>query len=224
VTTALAAYQKMKEKEENGETPMYRPKEWMRTERNKLKESKKKTWYKKGGYKSVIFVPCTPDSELMKRMDKKIKESGIEIRLIEKSGRTLGNILRTSDPRKEKKCKREDCPVCTTGGKGNCKSLNANYQMSCECDDPYTGTTTRSSYVRGKEHLKDLNDKNPESDLWEHCRKKHDGNITSFRMDVIETFKQDPLLRQISEAVRISRTDKNKVINKKEEFGATRYL
>ena len=224
VTTALAAYKKMKEREENGETPMYRPKEWMRPERNKLKESKKKTWYKKGGYKSVIFVPCTPDSELMKRMDKKIKESGIEIKLIEKSGRTLGNVLRTSDPRKEKKCRREDCPVCTTGGKGNCKSLNANYKMTCECNDPYTGTTTRSSYVRGKEHLKDLNDKNPESDLWEHCRKKHDGNLTSFRMDVIETFKQDPLLRQITEAVRINRTDKNKIINKKEEFGTTRYL
>ena len=196
----------------------------MRPERNKLKESKKKTWYKKGGYKSVIFVPCTPDSELMKRMDKKIKESGIEIKLIEKSGRTLGNVLRTSDPRKEKKCRREDCPVCTTGGKGNCKSLNANYKMTCECNDPYTGTTTRSSYVRGKEHLKDLNDKNPESDLWEHCRKKHDGNLTSFRMDVIETFKQDPLLRQITEAVRINRTDKNKIINKKEEFGTARYL
>ena len=57
----------------------------MRPERNKLKESKKKTWYKKGGYESVIFVPCTPDSELMKRMDKKIKESGIEIKLIEKT-------------------------------------------------------------------------------------------------------------------------------------------
>ena len=96
--------------------------------------------------------------------------------------------------------------------------------MTCECDDPYTGTTTRSSYVRGKEHLKDLNDKNPESDLWEHCRKKHDGNLTSFRMDVIETFKQDPLLRQITEAVRINRTDKKKIINKKEEFGTARYL
>ena len=43
-------------------------------------------------------------------------------------------------------------------------------------------------------------------------------------MDVIETFKNDPLLRQISEAVRISRTDKNQSINKKEEFGLVRYL
>ena len=109
-------------------------------------------------------------------------------------------------------------------GKGNCKALNANYRMTCECDDEYTGTTTRSSYVRGKEHIKDLSDRNPESDLWEHCVKKHGGTTKKFKMDVIETFKRDPLLRQISEAVRINRANKDKNINKKEEFGTSRYL
>ena len=43
-------------------------------------------------------------------------------------------------------------------------------------------------------------------------------------MDIIETFKGDPLLRQISESVRINRTDKDKRINKKEEFGTSRYM
>ena len=79
----------------------------------------------------------------------------------------------------------------------------------------YTSFATASLVIRNK---------NQESDLWEHCRKKHDGNLTRFRMDVIETFKQDPLLRQITEAVRINRTDKKKIINKKEEFGTARYL
>ena len=224
LTTALAAYKKIKENDEKGEAPMYRPKNWRKEERRKIKESKKTTWYKKGGYKSVIFVPCTPKSELMKRFNEKIDESGLKIKLVEKSGRTLGELLRTSDPRKKKRCNRINCPVCTTEGKGNCKAQNANYKITCECGDVYTGTTTRTSYIRGKEHHKDMSEKKEESDLWEHCVKKHEGNIKKFKMDVIETFKGDPLLRQISEAVRINRTDKDKRINKKEEFGTSRYM
>ena len=111
------------------------PKNWKREERREMKAAKKKNWYKKGGYKSVIFVPATPESELMKRFNKVVSASGIEIKLIEKSGKTLGEMLRTSDPRKERRCRRDDCPVCTTGGKGNCKTLDINYQMTCECDD-----------------------------------------------------------------------------------------
>ena len=67
ITTAIAAFRKMKESDEKGEIPMYRPKMWKRKERQKAKNARKKNWYKKGGYKSVIFVPSTPDSVLMKR-------------------------------------------------------------------------------------------------------------------------------------------------------------
>ena len=118
ITTALASYRKIKENDEKGETPMYRSKMWKRRERREAKRGRKKNWYRKGGYKSVIFVPSTPNSTLLRRYQQKVEESGIPIKLIEKSGQTLNNILRTSDPRKDKKCKRGDCPVCTTGGKG----------------------------------------------------------------------------------------------------------
>ena len=152
----------------------------------------------------------------MKRKD----ESGEKP--VEKSGATLGDLLRTSDPRKEKKCSRADCPVCISGGKGNCRTLDINYTMTCECNGVYTGTTTRSAYIRGKEHMNDMVTKKDESDLWRHCRDKHDGEEKKFRMDVVDTFRKDPMLRQVTESVRISRTDSRNLINRKEEYISTR--
>ena len=64
--SALKAYREIKRKDETGEKPMYRNKAWKRKERRKDKRDKKTQWYKKGGYDTVVFVPCTPNSELKK--------------------------------------------------------------------------------------------------------------------------------------------------------------
>ena len=58
--------------------------------------------------------------------------------------------------------------------------------------------------------------------MWRHCKEKHNGEIKKFRMDVIDTFKQDPMLRQVTESVRISHTDKTLLMNRKEEYVPTR--
>ena len=42
-----------------GVKPMYRPKEWRQDERRKEKEEKRRSWYRKGNYSSVIFVPAS---------------------------------------------------------------------------------------------------------------------------------------------------------------------
>ena len=222
LTSAFNGFEKMKEKDENGEQPLYRSKQWRKEERRIEKESKKKNWYKNGGYDSVIFVPCTQESKLMKKLQEDINDSKLKIKVIEKAGSTLGDILRTSDPRKENKCDRTDCPICTKEGKGNCRSLSVNYKLTCECESVYIGTTTRSAYVRGKEHEKYLIKKDENSDMWRHCKEKHNGEIKKFRMDVIDTFKQDPMLRQVTESVRISHTDKTLLMNRKEEYVPTR--
>ena len=218
ISTALAAYKRVRDNDENGEIPLYRPKGWKSDERRNLKEEKKKNWYKKGGYESVIFIPATPNSELMKIMKKKVEDSDLKIKVIEKSGRSLKELLRTSDPKKERKCNRNDCPVCTTGGKGNCKTMNVNYRITCECGDQYTGTTTRGGYTRGKEHIKGLREKDKNSDFWSHCVNKHDKKVTKMKMDIIETFKGDALLRQVTEAVRIERANQETLINQRKEY------
>ena len=171
---------------------------------------------------SFLYHARTQESKLMKRLQEDIRKSELKIKLVEKTGVSLGDMLRTSDPKKERKCNRADCPVCVSGGKGNCRTLDINYTMTCECNGVYTGTTTRSAYIRGKEHMNDLVSKKEESDLWKHCRDEHGGEDKKFRMDVVDTFRKDPMLRQVTESVRISRTDSRKLINRKEEYSSTR--
>ena len=43
--------------------------------------------------------------------------------------------------------------------------------------------------------------KDEDSDFLQHCKTKHGGQMKNLKMDVIETFKGDPALRQISEAL-----------------------
>ena len=54
--------------------------------------------------------------------------------------------------------------------------------------------------------------------MWRHCREKHGGDIVDFRMDVTGHYRNDAMLRQISEAVRIHRSDDNEMINNKTEW------
>ena len=222
MASALKAYHIMKEKDVTGERPLYRKKTWRRNERKKEKYNRKINWFKRGGYESIIFVPCTPKAELMKRLRENIENTTIKIKLIESSGTKLKDILRTSDPRKEKICHREDCPVCKTGGKGDCKALDVNYKVACSCGDEYNGTTTRSAYNRGTEHFAQLRDFDTESDLLQHCNNKHGGIIQKLNMSVTEKFRRDPTLRQISEAVRISTTPQEQSINSREECKLTK--
>ena len=41
---------------------MYRPREWRNKERAREKRKKQESWYTKGDYDSVIFIPATPKS------------------------------------------------------------------------------------------------------------------------------------------------------------------
>ena len=132
IDAALKAYRKMKSKDQSGEVPLYRPKEWKTKERQNKKRQKKKTWYKEGGYNSVIFVPATPKSELKKMLDENVKDSGIKIKVVEKAGTNVKRILQRSDPFKERNCGREDCIVCSTEGKGPCKAADATYKITCK--------------------------------------------------------------------------------------------
>ena len=142
----------------------------------------------------------------------------IRIKILEKSGRTLQNLLQTADPKKDKSCHRTDCVVCNTDGqKGKCMYQDSRYTMSCICKAVYNGKTSRSAYIRGNEHIRDLENEDDRSDLWNHCKEKHDGTKMKFNMIVAETFKNDALLKQVSEAVWIRNTDESIRINTKME-------
>ena len=63
---------------------------------------------------------------------------------------------------------------------------------------------------------------NTNSPLWRHCMEIHDNEIQSFVMNVTGTYKDDAMLRQISEAVQINNTDICQLMNTKGEWNITR--
>ena len=80
----------------------------------------------------------------------------------------------------------------------------------------YIGETSRCTYARGKEHIKDMDSKNDRSVLWMHAREKHDGVIPDFTCRVTGVYQRDSLLRQVSEAVMINKEQPK--MNTKEEW------
>ena len=74
--------------------------------------------------------------------------------------------------------------------------------MCCDCEELqlddeklYHGQSSRTSYLRGTEHLTDFQHKREKSIMWKHCQKKHQGNTRGigFRMDVVGVYNQDPM-------------------------------
>ena len=66
--------------------------------------------------KRVIFVPYTERSELAKRIRSKMKLyeniGCIRLRIVEKTGEKIMNMLHKSNPWKNLRCMRDDCGFC----------------------------------------------------------------------------------------------------------------
>ena len=224
---ANKAYQKLVDESNREIRPLHRPKHWCRAERKAEKGGKKKTWYKRGGAESVIFIPCTPNEQLKKKYEQEILRSGFRIKVVERSGVKIKDILHKKDPFKKKECERFDCFVCRSGGKGKeiCNKENIKYRISCteNCrrKDIYPGETSYSAYTRGKEHLEKYNRRDPNSILHNHCENEHEGRRVKFRMDITGTFHQDSTLRQISEGLDIENTSQNRLMNTRSEWNSS---
>ena len=128
--SAFAAYDRMKEEEENGVRPMYRSRNWKRNERRKEKLKKAKNWYKTGGNESVLFITATPGSELKELLQKEIAKSKFKIK-VEKSGKKIVRLLQKNNPFAKKRCGKEDCLICTEDGGGSCRETGITYSIDC---------------------------------------------------------------------------------------------
>ena len=227
VNSALNGMEVIREKEALGIRPIHRPKEWRRVEREKEKLEKKRSWYRNGGFDSVLFVPSTPKGRLRKAYQTEILQSGLRIKVVEKSGATLKSRLQVSNPFKSRQCNRNDCYVCTSGGTGDCGSEGVTYEIKCESDcgdkNIYKGESADNGYTRGKKHKTDLNARNiSNSPLWRHCRDVHNSEMQDFQMNVTGVFRDDAMLRQITEAVQIDNTNPTELMNTRAEWNMTR--
>ena len=100
VHSALKAYDTIKQKDRDGIEPLHRPKHWKQEEREQKKINKKENWYRtsNSNAKSVMFVPCTPGSTLKKKYEDILKQSNIEISVVEKGGTPLLQKFKSCEP------------------------------------------------------------------------------------------------------------------------------
>ena len=203
-----------------GVRPLYRNSSDEKMERAVKKLVKEKKWH---GKETVLFVQATPREELRRRVQEVCDESGMKVKVVERGGRTVRQFLQRSDVCSGESCGREECWMCATdGGKGMCHKEGVGYSINCgKCEENGTtavmhGETGRSGRVRVNEHHKALT-KRKDSNLWEHCLEVHNGDIVDFKCRVTGTFKEDPLSRQLDEAIRLQK-EEGIVMNDKNEW------
>ena len=175
-----------------------------REERNIKKRERKEGWFKTKGEESVIFIPATPNSELKSRVEMKVKERKMNIRIVEKGGTPIKNLLqRSKQIPKNDVCK---CLICESGGKpGACRKEGAIYEIKCkECDSSYIGETGRNAYTRVNEHIHDAAEQSKHSVLHRHIEEKHNNNDVTYSAKVIQTFPKSAMRRQIAESIHIN--------------------
>ena len=189
------------------------------------KIEKGKNWYNSDKYESVLFIPATPESELQKKIQKKLRETSIKMKVVEKSGTKVIRMLQRNDPFKEKKCtKPERCMVCAGGNPGGCRDNGVSYKINCEEDCPYeyTGQTNQNGYTRGGRHLQEYRQKHSKSALWKHCANVHNGDQKRFTMTIVDKVRNDPTKRQILESIRMQKVPESHQMNSKSEWNTTR--
>ena len=225
--SAIDAYRTIRDNEARDLRPVNRPKTWLKPERMEEKERKRKEWYKQGGFDSVLFVSSTPDGKLKRMYQTEIRKSGLRIKVVERTGRTLKSLLQTSNPFKQGSCGRPKCFICMTTQKGNCNTESITYKIECEGEtcrkNKYKGESSGNGFNRGKKHISDLVSRNASnSPLWRHCLDEHNGEMQAFQMSITGTYKNDTMLRQIAEAVQIENTATGTLMNDRAEWNMTR--
>ena len=226
----------MVEEDRIGTKPLYRKRTWNEENRVQEKEAKKQNWYKSGkksekNYKSVLFVPPTPGSILLKeirnREEELNKHSAERIKIVEKGGVKIEKLLVNKNPFKNQKCQEKWCPLCK-GEFGDfniaCNTNNTGYRWVCKtCEKTknltkvYEGETSRSIRVRSIEHIRSYEKKKPNSVLHKHKLLDHIDEEVEFELEITGIFK-DALTRQANESIRIYNRCGSEILNSKSEF------
>ena len=232
--SGMEGYDRMLETERRGGRQVNRLRSCGEDERLKTKELQDKNWFRAGGFDVPLFVPHTPRGELARRMKEKEAHNNqgrnIRFKIIEKSGVTLENKLRKSNPWSGERCGRPSCFQCKTDDGGDCWRESVTYSLVCEeCGEAvcqYFGESGRNGYSRGEEHLanKDAQDEN-KSVLKLHAIHHHNGrNDVNFIIKVIKMtgFYASILDRQVTEKVNIENFQGPVLLNRRNELGGVR--
>ena len=235
VDSAMKAFDIMIENDRKGIKPLFRDRTWKSEERRTEKQNKKRNWFRteNNKYKSVLFVPPTPGSQLAKELQSRENElnkyNEERIKIVESGGVKIEELLTKKNPFKKSKCGETKCPLCMSKNPDEtieilCNTNNIGYRWTCQnCEKlnkkrVYEGESSRSARLRGKEHLQGYKNKNEANMLYKHRVLEHpDEENIQFKMEITGLFK-DPLTRQANEAVRIKNCEKSDILNSKSQF------
>ena len=192
--------------------------------------------------RSVLFVDSTVNGELARRLMEAEKDlgdaTGYRVRVAESAGDALGVLLPSTNPWGPVDCGRVDCVPCGQGDERriDCRKRNILYENIClECNSEenikgtkaltkgvYIGESSRSLHERAKEHVADREGMKEDSHMLKHWLTEHQQLLEppKFKFRIIRSF-QDPLTRQLAEAVRIERHGDG-ILNSKSEFNRCR--
>ena len=231
---ALSVYDAKLRKNDEGVTPLNRPKGYQKLERRKDKHLKRRNWSQKGGHVAPIIIPSTPGGILAKMM-REVADAesapGLHFKVVEKGGRRLESVLSRPNPTASDHCVRKDhpnvkkkCVGCNQNeGIRNCQKSNALYKYECKnegCDSVYIGETSRNIFSRSLEHQSKYASNDPGSFIKKHQTTFHNGEPANMKLSNVKTFK-DCLSRQVSESVHIFKTQeegKLTLMNSKSEW------
>ena len=185
---------------------------------------KKKDWYKRDGkYESVMFVQPTENSQLKKKIQVIARKNGVKLKVLEKAGQTVKNVLQRSNPFGKVACGRETCVVCELGKPGECRNRGCVYQLKCKEDErKYRGQTSRSVNERFTEEMREWRDMKSESPLWRHSELYHGGGDFEVEVEVLKSCFGKPSRRMITEAVMIEQLGDRETMNSKREWTYTK--
>ena len=216
--SADVAYNRIIDSHDQGDRPMYRRRQWNKKERQKQRLTKGNNWYQGHSEESVIFVHATPGSELAKLYKQKIRESALKIKVVEKAGVKVRNLLQKNGIMSSSKCNADGCMICRSDKGKNCRKSGITYKILCqhtECKFCYNGQTGKNGFSRGLEHIRDYQNKEPWSVLWTHCKSSHASMEQQFKMVVVDQCRNKATKRQILETVRINASDAENRMNER---------
>ena len=183
-----------------------------------------------GEVATVLFVERTWHGELARRLRQAETDlynlTGDKIKIVERTGTTLKDLLHNTNPWAGQNCGRKGCMICLRGGEGSgdCRKRNVTYSTFClPCQkegisSKYYGETARTGHERGLEHLRDYWKDQEDSHMSKHWLTVHghDQQKPEFGMKVIRSHKS-AFSRQVHEAVLIEMAEGG-LLNSKGEF------
>ena len=97
-------------------------------EQTRKKIYQKKLWYAQGKYKSVFYIDTTTNSYLARQCQQVLDQYEVPIKVMEKTGSSIQELLVMSNPFKDERCNDPKCNVCLSGCKINCRARDVVYE------------------------------------------------------------------------------------------------